>query len=244
MSDHLEIVRGEEMSAAFEDDWVNLFARAYQSNVEKGRLLLRKYKINKSRLCVLYVDERMVGSYSGLELTFANKFIFLSTDTMSDGTRRGASVEMGKYLYEQLTKDGFLAVCGYPNDNIRKLRQKRLEWIIDGKVFLWVGVPFFWGIGRNKPVHDLWRVNRPKNGFFGPALRGINLVGRDGLFQSGLGFACTIASQRPSPFFFRVPAMIFEPRTFGYRFLIKSNEHQEIFLSVLTKLDLETIDIP
>lgn len=242
--ERLEIIIGEEMTPAFEDEWVELFTHAFHSRAEKGRLLLRKYKLNKSLFCVLYANDKMVGSYSGLELPFAGTSIFLSTDTMSDGTRPGASVLMAKHLYEKLTKDGVLAVCGYPNDKIRKLRHKRLDWIIDGKLFLWVGLPIIWPFGRLEPPQNIWKVNRPESGFFGPIVLGIKLVGRDGLFQRRIGFAVAMASQRPGPFFFRVPNMIFRPRTFGYRFLNLSIEHREAFLSALKSLDLDTIDLP
>ena len=244
MTDKLVILRGEEITPTFESDWVALFARAYQSTEDKGKLLIRKYKLNRSRLCLLYADGRMVGSYSGLELPFAGTRVFLSTDTMSDGTRRGASVIMGNHLYEELEREGFVAVCGYPNDKIRKLREKRLLWIIDGELALWVGLPALWRFGRRDPENDLWRLQRPEGGFFGRPILGMNLLGRKGLLRRGPGFAVTLASRSPGPFFVRVPSRLFSPRTFGYRFLAATPEQCEVFLDAVQRLDLETIDIP
>ena len=227
-----------------EDEWALLFSRAYGSTPEKGKLLFRKYKLNKSRFCVLYIDSLLVAAYSGLELSFEKYKLFLSTDTMSDGTKKGASVLLGSYLYEQLIADNFLVVCGYPNDNIRKLRQNRLHWNMKGGLFLWFGVPLFWRFKFFSPAKDLWKVVRPNGGFFGNSFIGVNLLGRNGLFSNNLGVTLTLASKKPGIFFIRIPDKLFSTRTFGYRFLNESVIDQDSFLKAIEELDIETIDIP
>lgn len=124
------------------------------------------------------------------------------------------------------------------------MRRKRLGWIIDGEMYLWVGIPLLWRLGRRAAERDLWRAQRPEGGFFRRPVPGVNLVGRDGVFRRYPGFAVTLASQRPGLFFLRVPSKLFAPRTFGYRFLRESDEQQKAFLSTINRLDLETIDLP
>jgi hypothetical protein len=244
MGEVVKIFYGEEITSDFSDEWILLFARSYGASQEKAELIFRKYRLNKPRFCVLYVNERMVAAYSGLELTFGNSKIFLSTDTMSDGTKKGASVLLANHLYEQLFLEDFLAVCGFPNDKIRKLRQKRLGWVISGNLFLWLGVPFFWKFLYSEARTSLWSVVRPKDGFFGKNIWGINLLGRDKLLTKKFGLVMSLSSQRPGFFFLRIPNTLFSPRTFGYRFLNGSQVEKDLFLEVLDTLDLETIDIP
>jgi hypothetical protein len=238
------IVCGDEITPEFEKDWTELFARAYKSTVNKGQLILRKYKLNDSKFCVLYVDNKMVASYSGLELPFSGARIFVSTDTMSDGTIRGATVVMANHLYEELTRDDVLAVCGFPNDNIRKLREKRLGWVIDGKLFLWIGVPIFWRILRFTANKKLWKIRRPERGFFRKKIFGLNLLGRDGLYSSSPGICFTLSAKRPGFFFVRIPSRFFPSRTFGYRFLTNDSDFRAKFLGAINNLDVDTIDVP
>lgn len=244
MTDRLEIVQGHELSPDFEAEWAALFARCYRTNEEKGRILLRKYKLNKSLFCVLYVDGVMAASYSGLIASFADTEVFLSTDTMSSGMRRGASIVMGEHLYKHLTQRGILAVCGYPNEKIRKLRQERLKWTLKGTLFLWVGIPLLWRIGRHRPSKNLWKIERPAGGYFGHNIPGLTLVRRDIPVNVSLGFSLALSSCRPGPFFIRVPTFLFAPRTFGYRFLSGTNDQQSAFIKCIAELDLETIDLP
>ena len=101
MNETIKIFHRDHIPSHFEDEWVVLFSRAYGSTVEKGKLLFRKYKLNNSRFCVLYVDDLMVAAYSGLELSFAKSKIFLSTDTMSDGTKKGAwGIRLGRTTFQ------------------------------------------------------------------------------------------------------------------------------------------------
>jgi hypothetical protein len=244
MIETVKIFFGDQIPPGFEDEWVRLFSRAYGTSEEKGSLLFRKYKLNNSRFCVLYMDHQMVAAYSGLELSSATFKIFLSTDTMSDGSKKGASVLLASHLYDQLTADNFLVVCGYPNDKIRKLRQNRLDWIIGGELFLWAGFPLFWRFWRTPSVDSLWRVLRPIGGFFDKPIFGINLLGRNGLLSHKLGFSLTLASKRPGLFFIRIPVKFFPARTFGYKFLNESVIEQRNFISLIDNLDVETIDIP
>lgn len=244
MDESMRIFRGSELSVEFEREWVQLFARAYRSSEDKGRLLLCKYKLNESRICALYREGVMVGSYSGLKLPFSGSSIFLSTDTMSDGTRRGASVLMGTHLYKELEKEGVFAVCGYPNDRIRDIRRKWLGWTIEGELFLWVGIPLVWRIGRSKPSNDLWRVIRPEGGFFGRPIRWMNLLGRDGVIGGFPGLVVTLNSRKPGIFFMKVSSKLFAPRTFGYRIFHSSNECHKSFMNAINSLDLDTIDVP
>ena len=86
----------------------------------------------------------MVAAYCGLRLSFEDTTVFLSTDTMSDGTQKGSSVFLAIRLYESLLVEGTTIVCGYPNENIKKIRERGLGWIISGNLRLYVGVPFLW----------------------------------------------------------------------------------------------------
>ena len=78
-------------------DWINLHKKCFKSQDTKVSQLFSKYELNDCRFALVYIDEKLVVSYSGIFIK--NDFdvkVFLSTDTMSDGTFKGGSVLCSK----------------------------------------------------------------------------------------------------------------------------------------------------
>jgi hypothetical protein len=246
INDGIHIARRSDYSKDFVVQWVRLFQRCFGGREENATQVFQKYLLNDSRICYSIKDRTMVAAYCGLKLDHDGVAIFLSTDTMSDGTQKGSSVILGKRLYKTFVEDGITVVCGYPNKNIRKIREKGLGWTLEGSLHLYVGVPIFWRFFRCAyKGSGLWSAVRPTGGWFTrkkPSL--VHLLGRDGLYSSNLGFVITLSSYRPGAFFIRMPKMIFEPRSFGYKLLTDNVEGNNDFLKKIYFLDLNTIDIP
>lgn len=245
-SDGIRIVRQGEYSDEFIAKWASLFQRCFGGTKEKAVRVFQKYLLNDSRLCCLFKSGVMIAAYCGIKVSYEDSAAFLSTDTMSDGTKRGASVILGKKLYDTLAIEGISVVFGYPNQNIRKIREIKLGWTLNGSLSLYIGIPFIWRFFRKIPKDfSLWTIARPADGWFTrkrPFL--FNLLGRNGLYSSGFGFVISLSSYRPGVFFIRVPDFIFEPRTFGYKFLIESENNRLALLNKIKYLDIDTIDIP
>ena len=246
LEDGTHIVKSSDLGEFFFSQWVGLFQRCFGGSKEKATRVFQKYKLNDSRICCLMKNGTMVAAYCGLKFKIDDGAIFLSTDTMSDGTKKGASVVLGKQLYSSLVSEEVYVVCGYPNNNIRKIRERGLGWTISGYLYLYVGIPFVWRFLRrvSKDV-GLWKVLRPTSGWYTrtkPLL--FELLGRNGLYSNQLGFAITLSAYRPGSFFIKVPEFLFETRTFGYKFLTEDVEKKNAFLNKMDILDLDTIDIP
>lgn len=246
LDDGIYIVTRNSYSNAFIAQWIRLFQRCFGGTEENATRVFQKYLLNDSRICYTVKDGTMVAAYCGLKLSHEDSAIFLSTDTMSDGTQKGSSVILGKRLYKSFLEEDIYVVCGYPNKNIRRIREKGLGWTLDGNLYLYVGVPFLWRFFR-KPIHQngLWKLVRPTGGWFTrkkPLL--VNLLGSDGLYSSNSGLAITLSAYRPGIFFIKVPNFLFEPRSFGYKCLTEQTEKNNAFLEKIKLLNIDTIDIP
>ncbi len=244
--DGIHIVRRGEYDDGFIAEWVRLFQRCFGGSEEKAVGIFQKYLLNDSRICCYFSGSVMVAAYCGIKLGYDDGFAFLSTDTMSDGTKKGSSVILGKKLYDSLILEGVSVVFGYPNQNIRRIRERGLGWTLKGNLYLYIGVPFVWRFFRKILKDDSsWMVVRPVGGWFTrkkPFL--FNLLGRNGLYSSGFGFVITLSSCRPGAFFIRVPDFLFEPRSFGYKFLIDDDKNSSSLFRKIELLDIDTTDIP
>lgn len=245
MDDGVHIIKRSDFSENFVTQWIGLFQRCFGGSPENAKRVFQKYQLNDSRICYSIKDGTMVAAYCGLKLSQDNNTIFLSTDTMSDGTQKGSSITLGKRLYKSLAEENVSVVCGYPNNNIRRIREKGLGWTLQGNLHLYVGIPLLWRFFRKKITEPgLWKAVRPEGGWYTrskPPL--VNLLGRDGLHSSTPGGVITLSAYRPGAFFIRVPGFLFEPRTFGYRYLSEDAKDSN-FLNKIKLLDLDTIDIP
>lgn len=244
MSDVIQLFRANEMSSEMRREWIDLFSRCFKKSSAEGLRVLTKYDLNAGMFCLLRSNGSLVASYSGLIIDFEGRRIFLSTDTMSDGSVRGGSVRLANHLYEKLQSEGVSVVCGYPNDNIREIRRIKLGWRMHGGIDMYIGIPCLWRLFRSRPNKKVWQIQRPSHGFFIRSGRGFRLLGRDRLYGDGLGVVFTLSSFSPGPFFIRVPRRLFSRRTFGYRFLSDDAEFERVFLDSLHALDIETIDVP
>lgn len=245
MDDGVHIIRRNDFNEDFISQWTGLFQRCFGGSEENATRVFQKYLLNDSRICCTIKDGVMVAAYCGLKLSQDNNAVFLSTDTMSDGTVKGSSITLGKRLYKYLAEENVSVVCGYPNNNIRRIREKGLGWTLQGNLHLYVGIPLLWRLFRKKTTDQgLWKAVRPEGGWYTrskPFL--VNLLGRDGLHSSAIGGVITLSAYRPGAFFIRVPGFLFEPRTFGYKHLNDDNKDSN-FLNKIKLLDLDTIDIP
>ncbi|MDK3019092.1 hypothetical protein [Pseudodonghicola flavimaris] len=245
--EHIAILTGAEADTAFEAEWCALFARCYGATEDKGHALFRKYRLNPARFAGLWLGDRLVACYSGLLLDSGIGPVFLATDTMSDGSRGKASVTLGTALYERLAAASVTAVVGYPNENIRHLRQKYLGWTLRGEMNLYVGVPLLWRLGftgARAEQAGLWQVSRPDSGAFAPLPPLLRLAARGhGYGARRLALTVTLSAARPGPFFLRVPAALVASRQFGYRLLSEDVSAAQM-QTMIAALDLDTIDVP
>ena len=246
MEYELELYAGSDFPSSFRSEWEELFASCYGRGLREASHVFAKYTLNKSRFCAMYCAGKLVGCYSGLELDWGSRRVFLSTDTMSDGTIRSASQKMGSHLYEHLTEAGVAAVVGYPNDNIRRIREKKLGWQMDGLLHLWVGIPIVASLCKFKAIRgvSLWRVARPDSGFFGAGFKPLRLDITDEYFGLRFGIPIALATQSPGGAYVKVPSSLVKPKTFGYRVLNEDGSTKADLLKAIESLDAATIDLP
>ncbi len=227
------------------EQWSFLFQKSFGVSRETSLRVFEKYKLNDSRICYLTHNGVMVASYCGLKLNCDSLSVFISTDTMSDGTISGASVRLARIMYRALASEGVVVVVGYPNENIRKLREKALGWTLVGGLNLYVGIPLLWPFKRNLiPPDYLWKIKRPPGGFFVIYPFLVKLLCRDCLYGTKLGLLITLSSKKPGMFFLKIPNVIFKKRRFGYLFLCEDVNIHSKFLKKIQYLDVDTADIP
>ncbi|WP_460069179.1 glycosyltransferase family A protein [Pseudomonas sp. H2_E05] len=144
LDDGIHIVRRNSYSNDLIAQWTRLFQRCFGGSEDNATRVFQKYLLNDSRICYSVKEGTMVAAYCGLRLSHEDGAVFLSTDTMSDGTQKGSSVILGKRLYKSFVEEGIDIVCGYPNKNIRRIREKGLGWTLNGNLYLYMGIPFLW----------------------------------------------------------------------------------------------------
>lgn len=242
----LHLYDASTLTGDFKSSWEGLFAKCYGSSVTDARSVFEKYELNTPHFCAMYSGGKLVGCYSGLEFWWGEHKVFLSTDTMSDGTVRSGTVKMANYLYGQLRNSGVGAVVGYPNDNIRLIRQKKLGWSLEGFLYLWVGIPLIseLTIARSFKEADLWSLKRPGNGFFGRGRGLLRLITAHRSYGSLFGVPITLSASRPGMLFFKVPTRLVPEKTFGF-LLLSDNESLRLkLIDKLGSLNVDTIDLP
>ncbi len=244
MQDGIIYIEGDAGCNAIVLQWVSLFCECYKVDSGIAMSVFEKYRINYPRFCALINGGKMVACYSGLSLHFRGKTVFLSTDTMSDGSVGFATVKLARYLYGKLREDGVVAVCGYPNENIRMIRQRRLGWVMVGQLNCYIGVPFLWRRGRNECSSDLWIVNRTASGFFTWKTTVFVPLCRSQEYSSSVALRIALSAYRPGRFFIRVPSVFVKPKQFGYKMLSDDPVDEDAIRSCLPRLDMDTIDVP
>ena len=238
------------LSSQEREQWLKLFQECYRKGRDAAEAIFRKYEMHgqDAWFCIAIQDDCIVACYSGVILPFGSSRIFLATDTMSNGQLRNATVKLAEVLYGHLKEAGVDAVCGFPNGNIIRIRERRLGWKITGQLNAYIGVPLLWRLGRRPQTGDptLWDLARPKEGFFARRRIFIRLLGRHGLYS---GTTCsavlTLSAQSPGPFFIRIPQAFAAPKMFGWVLTNQGNTELAASLQAASgKLDLNTIDVP
>ena len=158
----LEIKTFSEFTRTDMASWVAACNIAY--NFNSGQKVLLKYSNAplETYFCLLYQNEELKASYSGFNFNFRGLKGFLSTDTFSLFPR-GTTI-MGEHLYAFLKDCEFDVVCGWPNKQIERLRQKFLGWqYIDRKNVYFV----YPKISKNSTVlSDVGPFSRSHGQFF------------------------------------------------------------------------------
>lgn len=218
-------------------DWVNLHKKCFKSKDDKINQLFSKYELNDSRFTLVYIGKKLVVSYSGLfiENDFGIK-VFLSTDTMSDGTFKGGSVFAAKKLYKHLETEGVKIVCGYPNKLIEKIRRYKLKWIHSTEMHLYILPSFL----LPKDIKPALRLNRPQTGFFHRPSQFASI----GRFRSGFSLLrLELSTYRPHPFAINVSTLLgFGSKKFYYLFLDKKINIEEMVKGSIV-LNSKSIDV-
>jgi hypothetical protein len=229
------------------DAWKSLFIECFKKTPQEAASIFRKYELQPEQvwMCMAFKDGQLVACYSGVALAFGSEQVLLATDTMSNGQIAGATVKMAQMLYPALAAAGVSAVCGYPNGNIIKLRERKLGWKMVGQMHLYIGVPVLWRLGQRSPAsRALWNLRRPDTGFFAPTRLPLTLLGRDGPYRGGVLIA-TLASRAPGPGFIRVPSSLVAPKNFGFVLTSEGTSQTAWQLEQAARdLDLNTIDVP
>jgi hypothetical protein len=244
------IIRNDvpSLSTIEKEQWIALFCDCFKCNRQVAFSAFGKYELNSenSVFCLGLLDDVIVACYSGIILSVGARRIFLSTDTMSNGFLNNATVKLGRYLYEHLKGVGVSLVCGFPNENVRKIREKKLGWKIIGKVDHYIGIPFFWRFFRRVNDYPIWMLERPSSGYFTKVRPLISLLGRTGLYgQNSISLIFTLSAVSPGFFFVKVPNFLISPKLFGYVLLMDSDfEALSWILESAVYLDLNCIDVP
>lgn len=232
------------------DKWLALFAICFKTSPEKAAVVFEKYKLHNDDawFCLGYSGDNLVACYSGIERRVRGDRIFLSTDTMSSGVMKNATVKLGLYLYERLRESGVIAVCGFPNDKIIRIREKKLGWKMVGHLRIYVAPLVLWRWRKQRPVDiPQWEIERPASGFYGKPLPFTQVLGRYFLYRLNLWrpLVLTAATFRPGPFFIELPHKLVEPKPFGFRILSPDGAKVEaIIMEMVKHLDIQSIDVP
>ena len=245
------IVIRKEFSLLTSDEkeqWLALFSDCFKCNKQVALSAFEKYRLHgeNSVFCIGLLDDVIVACYSGIILSVGARRIFLSTDTMSNGLLNNATVKLGRYLYQYLVECGVILVCGFPNENVRKIREKKLGWKIIGKVNAYIGIPFFWRFFRRLNNCPIWMLERPSSGYFTKVRPLVSLLGRTCIYGKNLiSLKFTLTAFSPGVFFIKVPNFLVSPKLFGYVLLIDSDvEALPWILKCAANLDLNCIDVP
>lgn len=236
---NLVTVRGADVSESLEELWYELFRKSFGGRSSP----FLKYRLNESLLTFAFSGENLVAVYGGLILRGRRCTIFVATDTMSDGTIPSATRVLGQNTYSELMRWQVDVVCGFPNERIRRLRERQLGWTLHGEVRLFTAPAYLWRIGFN--WNDCsWRIKRPDAGQF---LTRCPLLGviAGGVYRG----PCTLiylcfSTSRPGPFFIPVPSFLLKPRAFGYKLIGTNVEAHEFFLAELENLSGAVLDLP
>ena len=171
-----------EFENVFLNSWCSCYKQCY--NTKFGRdIWENKYRDSRALFAMLIIRqnklERVIASYSGIILNYQEELIFLSTDTMSDGTVRGATVKMANYLYQYLKSINVRAVLGFPNKNIFHIREKYLDWrqLCSFQLYL-----KFSSSLEKSLLFEPWHICRPDGLYFKPPIRPFNLLGLEKKF--------------------------------------------------------------
>lgn len=231
--------------------WHELFLSCFKKDEASAASVFEKYMLHPadSVFCFGLVDGQIVACYAGIVLTMGDDDtnIFLATDTMSSGLLKNATVKLGKHLYSYLRNNDVKVVCGFPNENIIKIREKKLGWKMVGKLNPYFGIPLIWRFLRNSNNElQPWCLTRPSNGYYVKNYPGIRLLGRSGLYGGKwLSLVFTLASKSPGHFFVKVPTFLLQPKIFGYVLLDESDTDTRTMVEkAVNYLDLNTIDVP
>jgi len=219
-------------------DWINLHKKCFKSQDTKVSQLFSKYELNDCRFALVYIDEKLVVSYSGIFIK--NDFdvkVFLSTDTMSDGTFKGGSVFAAKELYAYLKSEDVKVVCGYPNKLIENIRRRKLKWTYSTEMHLYVLPAFL----LPKDVKPSLRLKRPQGGFFCKSSRFFSM----GRYNSGFSvLRFEVSTYRPHPLGINLTELIGIGRKKFYYLFLDKKIHIEEMIDGSIVLNSESIDVP
>lgn len=237
------------LSSSEISQWKGLFATCFSASEKVADAAFGKYQLNSdaARFCFAIVNGDIVAAYCGFIVTMGDHTLFLSTDTMSNGVFKNATVRLAKVLYPSLAVEGVEAVCGYPNKNVENIRVKKLGWRIEGNLYPYLGVPLLWRLFRKHGncLCPLWSIERPKQGFMLSQRPLLRILGRHGLYHASFpAFVFTLSAFKPGVFFLKVPELLIAPKRFGYVILDDSRSISTTLANVVRCLDLNTIDVP
>jgi len=238
------------LSAWEKEQWVKLFQICFLKNEGQSRNIFAKYELNPETSCFCYIlhNDEMVACYSGIILQIKDQNVFLSTDTMSNGVVRDATVKMAKLLYADLKLRNVIAVCGFPNKNIAAIRIRKLGWKIIGEINYYVGIPLLWRFllcSRGVSSAQAWYLRRPGIGFFNAVNGFITLLGRNGLYKGAFfSLKLSCGTKPPGYFFIRVPSRIIQPKKFGFLMLSSCDKMNQLMYDSFDFLDMNSIDVP
>lgn len=247
---HIKIITKKDIDDEFIRQWVQLFSICFNKNqVYAAELYRKKYK-HETNVVFSVLEERgaLTACYSGIILDGVGGKVFLSMDTMTLKTIKHGTTKVALPLYEFLTQIGVLAVVGFPNSQIVKIREKFLGWQLVGQLHVYIGI-LIKPKNRNIRNPDLWQLNRKNEGFYNDNYSTFaNLYCKNKRYKTKW-YKPYIALEtvKPGPFFLKMPNFLGLNKRFGYRILNDLNTEwttEGLLRKCAEELDVECIDVP
>ena len=248
---NVKIIRAADIDDEFIQNWARLFSIAFNKNRLQAEELFRKKYEHEKNVLFAVLEEKgfLIACYGGVILDGLGGQIFLSMDTMALKTVKHGTTTVAAPLYDFLRSIGVLAVVGFPNPKIIKIRTKFLDWQIAGQLNCYIGIPIRSKFLQKKRNPYLWELKRPKEGFYN---RKYTFIAN--LYSSNKMYAAkwykpfiALEAEKPGPLFLKLPNFFGFGKQFGFCVLSvqdAARNMENLLHKCATELDVECIDVP
>lgn len=174
---YVDIKLIDDIDNAFKAKWIKLFCATFNKSAQTAHRIFEKYTLNDGIFSAVFIQDELVACYSGIKMKSLSSELkfFLSTDTMSNGRVKSASILAAQELYRYLRSSGLDIVCGYPNEKIYGIRINKLKWSYLKNINLFLKIPFM-DTDKAELVFNASSINleRPARHFFSSSIPGVS----------------------------------------------------------------------